>query len=339
MHIVTSTLDEGEYCLDAENELEEAEKDFCSRDLVDSYLRVYSMLLGDFELHHYTTENSGLTFLFTVFTMIGVVILLNLLIAVIIDLYEKARIGSLLLFGRARVAFVAQNQALESFLRGQEVLEDKRKGLVAAGGILRLPVVRWLVLLSLIATAVFTEVYLLSGAATEGSTSILTKIIVVALSVILTVALWIVLTISISKFFRGHLPDHLVCVFDFVDKCAQVSANFVASRLFGLREKTRVLSTLDDEREEEEWTSRTAQTEKTLQRLIGNAKKDLDESLFAMESRLTEHRQQQQPATELENTVQNALESTKTDFRQAIQAMEGRLRVHQQSLFESLQKH
>ena len=46
-----------------------------------------------------------------------VVILLNVLIAVIADSYEKATVSSAMLFGRARVTFVAQNEALEAFLQ------------------------------------------------------------------------------------------------------------------------------------------------------------------------------------------------------------------------------
>ena len=74
------------------------------------------MLLGDFEIDNWK-ETDGMLILFALFTLIGVIILLNVLIAVVSDSYDRAKIGSSRLFGRARALFVAQNQALESFLQ------------------------------------------------------------------------------------------------------------------------------------------------------------------------------------------------------------------------------
>jgi hypothetical protein len=161
---VLSTKDNGAYCVVNEDELSGAAVDFCSSNLADSYLRVYALLLGDFDLDDYR-ESTGLTFLFVVFTLLGVVILLNVLIAVIADSYEKATISSLLLFGRARVGFVAQNQALESFLRpGIDRVDDART--LNRSGRLRMTsgqVGRWLVLMSLIVTAMDAQVSCLSA--------------------------------------------------------------------------------------------------------------------------------------------------------------------------------
>jgi len=97
--------DEGDFA-------EGALADFCSPYFYNSYLRVYSILLGDVELDLYR-DTAGLTILFVIVTLIGLIILLNVLIAVVSDSYERAQIGSARLFGRARVLFVAQNQALE----------------------------------------------------------------------------------------------------------------------------------------------------------------------------------------------------------------------------------
>jgi hypothetical protein len=60
---------------------------------------------------------TGTLVLFVIFTVIGVIILLNVLIAVISDSYEKATMSGSLLFGRARVFYVAQNEALEGILK------------------------------------------------------------------------------------------------------------------------------------------------------------------------------------------------------------------------------
>jgi len=78
--------------------------------------RVYATLLGDFEIDNWK-ETPGMTVLFVIFTILGVIILLNVLIAVVSDSYDRARVDSARLFGRARALFVAQNQALESFLQ------------------------------------------------------------------------------------------------------------------------------------------------------------------------------------------------------------------------------
>eukprot|EP00522_Entomoneis_paludosa_P007344 CAMPEP_0172456474 /NCGR_PEP_ID=MMETSP1065-20121228/15836_1 /TAXON_ID=265537 /ORGANISM="Amphiprora paludosa, Strain CCMP125" /LENGTH=103 /DNA_ID=CAMNT_0013209513 /DNA_START=1 /DNA_END=309 /DNA_ORIENTATION=- len=97
-YIAVSTKDNGQFC---EQEQESgAIEDFCTSPW-NAYLRTYSMLLGDFELDD-ITETTGTTLLFVMFTILGVVILLNVLIAVISDSYEKATMSGSLLFGRAR---------------------------------------------------------------------------------------------------------------------------------------------------------------------------------------------------------------------------------------------
>lgn len=119
MRIAVSTKDNGEYryCreLNSTGQLSGPIKDFCSSSPAASYLRVYSIVIGSFNLSDYT-ETTGLTILFVILTLIGVVIMLNVLIAVIADSYEKAKIQSTVLFEKARVTFVAQNEALDTFL-------------------------------------------------------------------------------------------------------------------------------------------------------------------------------------------------------------------------------
>jgi len=166
LHIAVSTKDNGLYCILGEelDELNGPTQDFCSDKPIDSYLRVYALLLGDFELDDWR-DTDGITVLFVIFTLIGVVILLNVLIAVISDSYERAKIQSLLLFGRARVTFVAQNEALETFLRpgsnpmaGLKSLQsNQRRVLVLASRI-----VRYMVLCAIIATAFSAEIYLVT---------------------------------------------------------------------------------------------------------------------------------------------------------------------------------
>jgi hypothetical protein len=110
------------------------------------------MLIGDYELTE-LRDTAGITTLFVIFTMIGVVILLNVLIAVVSDSYEKATMSSALIFGGARVIFVAQNEALESLLtpggNPLQVLNGRHTAFAPA--IFRIS--RWLVLVAIIVTA------------------------------------------------------------------------------------------------------------------------------------------------------------------------------------------
>ena len=97
-----------------------------------------------------------------ILTSLGVVILLNVLIAVIADSYEKATVSSAMLFGRARVTFVAQNEALEAFLKpGVNPLRAFRGPVANRTVLSRLSTIfRWFVLLGIIATAGDTALFL-----------------------------------------------------------------------------------------------------------------------------------------------------------------------------------
>ena len=107
-------------------------------------------------------DSTGITTIYVIFTSLGVVILLNVLIAVIADSYEKATMSSAMLFGRARVTFVAQNEALEAFLRpGVNPLRAFRGAMANRNVLSRLSTIfRWFVLLGIIATAGDTALFL-----------------------------------------------------------------------------------------------------------------------------------------------------------------------------------
>jgi hypothetical protein len=62
------------------DDLDVPNQDFCSSRSVDGYLRVYSIIVGDFELADYRQESS-VTFLWYCVTLFGAVVLLNVLIA------------------------------------------------------------------------------------------------------------------------------------------------------------------------------------------------------------------------------------------------------------------
>mmetsp|Transcript_23241 Transcript_23241/g.34307 ORF Transcript_23241/g.34307 Transcript_23241/m.34307 type:complete len:905 (+) Transcript_23241:675-3389(+) len=89
----------------------------CSQ--AEYYLRVYT-ILGDlgfdrFEREEFDTFFS--IFLFVLFSFMVVVILLNVLIAIVSDSYEKCLVRSHYLFGRARVLLVAELVSFQNLLR------------------------------------------------------------------------------------------------------------------------------------------------------------------------------------------------------------------------------
>jgi hypothetical protein len=288
---VLSTKDNGAYCIENEDNLGGPALDFCSSNLGDSYLRVYALLLGDFELDDYK-ETSGMTVLFIIFTLLGVVILLNVLIAVISDSYEKATISSLLLFGRARVVFVAQNQALESFLRpGVDRTIDVRT-MNRSGRFWNTAsrIGRWLVLLSLIVTAMDTEVYLVVRATNlllEKDAFAVTAVIVV-LCILLTGALWIFVGFSIENLIRDFAPESVVRCFNSVDSCTALYVGIIGSRLFGLQDNVRVPTTLNGNGVEtsEEWTGRLMYLEKAMQKIVANSQDQITSEIRALEKRM-----------------------------------------------------
>ena len=77
IHVIITTQDQA-VCNAAE--LSDAAEDFCSAWAFDYYFRMYAVLLGDFDLTDYT-ENRAISFIFFTFTIMGVIILLNVLIA------------------------------------------------------------------------------------------------------------------------------------------------------------------------------------------------------------------------------------------------------------------
>jgi len=90
------------------------------------YQKIYTVILGDtglFEIEDYPTF--GLVML--VFcTFLVVIILLNVLIAIIGDSYEKCMIRSKTLFGRARVLLLAELVSFQNFFIGDKNTEALR---------------------------------------------------------------------------------------------------------------------------------------------------------------------------------------------------------------------
>jgi hypothetical protein len=92
---------------------EDEANQFC--DQKEGYLYVYTMLFGEFEREDFDTTLSVI--MFVVYTFIVVIVMLNVLIAIVGDSYDKSMLDATRLFGRARVLFVAELFAFERGLQ------------------------------------------------------------------------------------------------------------------------------------------------------------------------------------------------------------------------------
>jgi hypothetical protein len=82
------------------------------------YLKVYAILLGDFGTFEREDFDSVFSvFLVVVYSFMVVLVLLNVLIAVASDSYEKCLLRSQSLFGRARVTMIAELVSFQNLLR------------------------------------------------------------------------------------------------------------------------------------------------------------------------------------------------------------------------------
>lgn len=93
-----------------------SDQDQCSQ--AEYYLKVYTVLLGDFG--HFDREDFSTVFsvgLIVFFSFMIVVVLLNVLIAIVSDSYEKCLVRSQCLFGRARVMLVSELVSFQNLLR------------------------------------------------------------------------------------------------------------------------------------------------------------------------------------------------------------------------------
>jgi hypothetical protein len=281
--------------------LSEPAEDFCSPNTRNSYLRIYALLLGDFDLNDYR-ETEGMTVLFVIFTLLGVVILLNVLIAVIGDTYHEATIASRRRFGRTRIIFVAQHEALEGFLRPGSDATERTNAWNSTRGLLYTAnrVGRWLVLISLIATAMNAEVYLVLRAISligKGKGWIII-ISVSVLAVMLTASLWIIVGFSLENLIRNYAPDRVVHIFDVIDNLTARYTAVIGTRLFGMEVLSK--NNGDTGEVDEEWAGRLLhmeemfdqtmnKAEKMFERTVSDAREELSGELLALEKRIYEN--------------------------------------------------
>ena len=288
--IAVATKDNGAFCdTDPEN-LDETLADFCSSNQMAAYLRIYALLLGDFDLDSYK-ETSGMVFLFFLFTIIGVVILLNVLIAVIDDSYERAKISGRNLFGRARVEFVALNEALEAFLRPGAKPTDNVVGSATKAFFTLFYVGRWLVLISMILTALNAEIFHASRAivAIDRRDDYFNLIVAVVLLVLLSAGL-LIMTIFAFEHIVKFTPGCFKKTFGFFQNISDRFVRIGAWYIFGVREVSvagvKEIDTKDAEGDE--WNGRLHYMEVFIQKALTQTKEDISLQIEELEKRLAD---------------------------------------------------
>ncbi|KAL7568639.1 hypothetical protein ACA910_022737 [Epithemia clementina (nom. ined.)] len=289
--IAVSTKEDGQYCLNLEKDAEtETADDFCTS-AFDSYLRVYSLLLGDFSLDA-MTETAATTVLFIIFTVFGVIIMLNVLIAIISDSYEKATLSGGLLFGRARVLYVAQNEALERFLQPR-----RREGSIFAN----VPIVgesclrskarqapRCVVLLAIVVAAIQALLFLIGllviYAINDLWISFATTLCMVLL---LSCALWVVGTFVLDGVLRDLLPQRAKRVYDAIGGINNWIVSRISNFLFGL-DKEKIISMGSNGILEDDWNGRVKYLESVLERMIAETRVELKSEIMEMRTEVHE---------------------------------------------------
>jgi hypothetical protein len=78
LHVLITT-DDDHFCTQS-GPLDSSQTDFCSPRLIDGYLRTYVILMNDFDLSSFR-ESNVITFVFILYTLLGSIIMLNVLIA------------------------------------------------------------------------------------------------------------------------------------------------------------------------------------------------------------------------------------------------------------------
>lgn len=285
MRIAVSTKDDGAFCLSLANEaggqLQGPIRDFCSSNPGDSILRVYSIVIGDYSLDDYEIT-LGMTILFVILTLICVIVMLNVLIAVISDSYMKAKIESAVLFGRARVTFVAQNEALETFLRpgtnpfdGVTAIESPGAMFIFFGRVLR-----WLVLIILIVTAAYAFVFLADRmyVGFRNGIPVVSLIILFVFLIILAPALWILCLFVIPV---AWVSERTAGCFPAIDRFTRRIVKFTASNVLGLGDPNKSFTNSESEGDEFEGDlmGRLKYMEKDIKSEILNAERRLADRL------------------------------------------------------------
>jgi len=97
------------------------ESDFCSDSFLALPIMFYSVLAGDVALEVFEFQSSQvMVAIFVFFSFFSIIILLNVLVAIVIDSYERSKQRSREIFCRARIEYAAHLVARKQFLTPKE---------------------------------------------------------------------------------------------------------------------------------------------------------------------------------------------------------------------------
>jgi hypothetical protein len=220
-----------------------------------------------------------------------------MLIAVVSDSYERAKISSLLLFGRARIGFVAQNEALEGFLLPKggmvEQLVSERDTSVRGSLVMGARIGRWCIFIALITTAFSAEIFLVTQSIFLIKQKDINAITIVLwiLCLILTLALWVMVNYAFKEMIRSCTSPNAFRYYEKFNWYPLRVVKAMGRRIFGISKSLPVNQ--GDEEEvsgaEEEWTGRLSYMEKSFKNSLEDTKAELIDEIIALERRLYEH--------------------------------------------------
>jgi ABC-type multidrug transport system fused ATPase/permease subunit len=221
--------------------------DFCSTSNRDSYMRMYALLLGDFEFNDYR-QAPTVVIVWALFTIFGVIIMLNVLIAVICDSYSTSQGESARLFRQARAEYVSGRSALEGFVKNaSDSLKNETKqedNLVIRGvsstwkcifSAFR-HVARITLVVSFIVTSLWSSLFVIAAIWTyePGDDSLLLMLGFVCICVSMSTGLIVMVLVSVL-FLLEKCLGKTNCLYQFLSSILAWIVGITASYLFGIR--------------------------------------------------------------------------------------------------------
>lgn len=213
---------------------------------------------------------------------------MNVLIAVISDSYERSRLRSIDLWGRARVTFVGQMEVLEAFLvpslTRSTSSSPSNEHIARAGRF-----VRGLLLFIIIGTALAAEVYLVARLLHSLQTGEVPfsfgDVIVAAMVLCLAFGIWVLVSVSLLATLEFHGYEKAKNCFSAYDCGTGWVADKIGHVLFGTSE-TNTLPLDESDYRDEEWMGRLTYVENSIERNVSDSLKTIQADIAALRERL-----------------------------------------------------
>jgi hypothetical protein len=243
-------------------------------------IQVYAIIIGDFALSDFQ-QDDFVTIMWFLVTFIGLVVIMNTLIAVITTSYDRSEKTSIILFRRARCEFVASTAAIQGFLR-PGIFSGSRVQWKLEGGFIVASIARWVFIILFLVAVVFSSLYLIQGLiAAIKEAHVMAVIAMLFLCLVMVYTLWItfmfvvglmLLPLCCGKSSRATLLLKAVNTFIVEKAAAQMFGVDVADTRGG-----EVIRLKNEEGNFSELFDRIDRLEKTLEKvLVQNATKEVD---------------------------------------------------------------